>query len=451
MGTNVKSKGWIWRQRIGYGSADFACNLVWQMISLYLLFFYTDVMQLTPAAISILFLAIRFIDGITDLLMGILIDKTNTKWGKSRPYILFGAPLFALAAVLAFSVPDISMNGKIIYAYVTYFFLSLMYTVVNVPLSTILPTLTDDMNERTKLATSRTFFSLLGSTVVSYFALRWVNQFGDQKTGFRTVMIIFAVISVAVFMFTFFNTKEIYSVKAQKKASVPETLKSIVHNKYWRVFIVMHFFMWGGLFIESGAMVYYFTYNIGDAKLGTIVATMFSLMPVIGNFLSPIMTTKLQKRRVFQIGAIGRVIGMVIIFVAGKNIALLLVGAAITYAARGIMSTIYWVLQADPIDYEEYRSGISASGTICALNGFAGKVWQALAGSLSAVLLGMTGYVGSASVQTAGALNAIRLLYLVIPTIFLIGSAVTMQFYKLDDELPEIMKELEKRRNNVTE
>lgn len=449
MSTNTKSKSWIWRQRIGFGSADFACNLIWQTISLYLLFFYTDVMQLPAAAISFLFLGIRCIDGLTDMIMGIIIDKTKTRWGKSRPYVLFGAPLFALAAFLAFTVPDISTNGKVAYAYVTYFFLSLMYTVVNVPLSSILPALTDDMEERTKLATSRTFFSLLGSTVVSYFALRWVAALGNgsQQKGFQIVMGIFGVIACAVLIFAFFNTREINPVEAEKKTSVKETLLSLLKNKYWKIFIGMHFFMWGGLFLETGVMVYYFKYNLGSEELSTVAATIFSLVPVVGNFLVPVLARKMSKKAIMQIGSLGRVVGMVIVFFAGNSVPVVLAGMVVTSVARGLMSTIYWAIQADPIDYGEYETGISASGTICAVNGFCGKLWMALAGSLSAAVLGAAGYVGSADIQTASALAAIKIMYIVVPSVFLIGVVVVMHFYDLDEKMPSIMKELENRRN----
>ena len=160
-------KKFLYRQRFGYGMGDFACNLIWQVISLYLLYFYTDVMKLNAAAIATMFVVCRVIDGITDVLVGFAIDKTRTKWGKSRPWFLFGAIPFALSAFLAFSVPNISPNGKLIYAYVTYIFLSFMYTVVNIPLASILPALTDDMNERTVLATWRKFMAFMGSTIVS--------------------------------------------------------------------------------------------------------------------------------------------------------------------------------------------------------------------------------------------------------------------------------------------
>ena len=133
------SKSFLYRQRLGYGLGDFACNLIWQVISLYLLYFYTDVVHLGAKSIAVMFMICRVSDAITDVLVGFAIDKTKTRWGKSRPWFLFGAVPFAVAAFLAFSVPDISPDGKLLYAYATYIFLSFMYTVVNIPLASILP------------------------------------------------------------------------------------------------------------------------------------------------------------------------------------------------------------------------------------------------------------------------------------------------------------------------
>ena len=150
------------------------------MISLYLLYFYTNVMHLNAGAVSIKFLVTKFIDGVSDLIVGYLIDKTNTRWGKSRPWILFGAIPFGVTAVLAFSVPDIGQTGMLIYAYVTYILLSTSYTIVNIPMASILPALSENPHERTVLASCRTFFSSVGSTVVSAFALTLVDKPGQQ-------------------------------------------------------------------------------------------------------------------------------------------------------------------------------------------------------------------------------------------------------------------------------
>ncbi len=232
-----KVKIGLWRQRIGYGSSDFACNLIWQMISLYLLYFYTNVMHLNAGAVSVMFLVTKVIDGISDLIVGFLIDKTNTKWGKSRPWILFGAVPFGVAAVLAFSVPDIGQTGMLIYAYITYILLSTAYTVVNIPMASILPALSEDPHERTVLASCRTFFSSIGSTVVSAFALTLVDKFGNgnEALGFRIVMMIFGVVGCLVFFFCFFNTKERVTIK-QEKVSLKANISCLLHNKPWKLF-----------------------------------------------------------------------------------------------------------------------------------------------------------------------------------------------------------------------
>ena len=198
-----KVKIGLWRQRIGYGSSDFACNLIWQMISLYLLYFYTNVMHLNAGAVSVMFLVTKVIDGISDLIVGFLIDKTNTRWGKSRPWILFGAIPFGVAAVLAFSVPNIGQTGMLIYAYVSYILLSTAYTIVNIPMASILPALSEDPHERTVLASCRTFLFLCGFYCSKCICPdTWLinSETVTKHLDFRIVMMIFGVIGCLVFL-----------------------------------------------------------------------------------------------------------------------------------------------------------------------------------------------------------------------------------------------------------
>lgn len=271
----------IWKQRIGYGVSDFACNLIWQMISLYLLYFYTDVMSLSAKSIAFMFVVTRFIDGGTDLLIGYCIDHTRTRWGKSRPYFLFGAIPFALFAVLAFSVPDISQSGKLIYAYVTYIGLSFTYTVVNIPMASILPSLTTDTQERTALSTTRKFFAFLGSTVVSSTALKLVDSLGkgSEALGFRIVMIIFGFIGCLLFFFTFATVKERVNTAAES-VSLKESLMSLGKNKPWLIFALNIIFMWTGFFLQTSAIVYYYTAVIGSKELSVTIATIMSIVPM---------------------------------------------------------------------------------------------------------------------------------------------------------------------------
>lgn len=442
----VTVKRQIWQQRIGYGASDFACNLIWQMISLYLLYFYTDVMNLNGTSIAFMFVVCRFIDAGTDLLIGYCIDKTHTRWGKSRPYFLFGAAPFAIFAVLAFSVPDISPTGKLIYAYITYIGLSFMYTVVNIPMASILPSLTANTEERTALSTSRKFFAFLGSTVVSATALNLVDRFGNgsEALGFRIVMIVFGIIGCLIFCFTFATVRERVTTTATK-ATLGESLKSLGKNKPWLIFALNIIFMWGGFFIQTGAIVFYYTAVIGSRTLSVTIATIMSIVPMFANFLVPALAKRLGKRNLYVSAATVQLAGLILIWIAGMNQPLILIGAVITALGYGIKESIYFSMQADPVDYGEWKTGVNTAGSLSAINGFLGKVAQAAAGGISGLLLAWGSYEGGAAVQTANALTAIKTIYLYIPMVMIVCSIVTMLFYNLDKIYPEIKAELEKR------
>mgnify|MGYP002508440259 FL=1 len=441
-------KGALYRQRFGYGMGDFACNLIWQVISLYLLYFYTDIMKLNAAAIAAMFVVCRVIDGVTDLLVGYAIDKTRTRWGKSRPWFLFGAIPFALAAFLAFSVPDISPDGKLAYAYVTYIFLSFMYTVVNIPLASILPALTDDMNERTVLATWRKFLAFLGSTIVSATALTMVELIGrgNEGLGFRVVMGIFGVIGCICFFLTFLLVRETNLQESEKSATLKETITSLTHNTPWKLFALNILFQWTGYFIQSSALVYYYKYYVGSTAMSSLIATIMTMVPMVANLTVPFLAKRMGKRNLYSASAGVQLAGLVMILIANLQTIGIVCGAFITALGYGIKESIYFSMQADPVDYGEWKTGIQAAGTLSSVNGFLGKVAQAAAGGISGLLLAWGKYDSAAAVQTAEALMAIKAMYIYIPLILLICSLVTMAFYHLDKQFPEIQAELEQRR-----
>lgn len=442
------SRQFLYKQRFGYGMGDFACNLIWQVISLYLLYFYTDVMGLSPAAIAAMFIVCRILDAITDVLVGFAIDKTKSKWGKSRPWFLFGALPFALAAFLAFSVPDISPQGKLIYAYVTYIFLSFMYTVVNIPLASILPAMTDDVNERTVLATWRKFFAFLGSTIVSATALTMVQVVGkgNEALGFRIVMGIFGIIGCLCFFLTFALVRENNLPKEEKKATLKATASSLAQNTPWKLFALNILFMWTGYFLQSSALIYYYKYYIGSTALSSLVATLMTMIPMAANLTVPFLAKRLGKRNLYSSAAAVQLLGLLVILFADKNTTIILAGAVISACGYGIKESIYFSMQADPVDYGEWKTGIQAAGTLSSINGFLGKVAQAIAGGVSGLLLAWGSYSDGAAVQTANALFAIKSMYLYIPIILLICSIATMSFYKLDRQFSEIQKELAARK-----
>jgi len=439
-----------WRQRIGYGSADFACNLIWTMISLYLLYFYTDVMKLNPTEVGLMFIITRFIDAGADLIVGYCIDRTKSKWGKSRPYFLFGAVPFAIFAMLTFSVPDISHSGKLLYAYITYIGLSIMYSLINIPLSSILPSLTADMEERTVLSTTRMFFGFVGASVVSATTLKLVTLFGSGNDilGFRLVMILFGIIGLVIFLFTFLNVREI-ELPVVKKITLKESIASLGENKPWLIFALNIVFMWSGYFLQTSAIVYYYKVFIGNTDLSVLVATLMTIIPVIVNFSVPCLA-KIGKRNLFVISSVVQLIGIVIIWIANISYSIILAGVICTAIGQGVKTSIYFSMQADPVDYGEWKTGINTTGIQNAINGFIGKVCMAITGGVSGFLLDWGKYQAGLVTQTENALLAIKCMYLYVPMVLIICSIITISFYNLDKILPKI-KEENKGRNIVNE
>lgn len=417
------------------------------MISLYLLYFYTNVMHLNAGAVSIMFLVTKFIDGVSDLIVGYLIDKTNTRWGKSRPWILFGAIPFGVTAVLAFSVPDIGQTGILIYAYVTYILLSTSYTIVNIPMASILPALSENPHERTVLASCRTFFSSVGSTVVSAFALTLVDKFGNgnEALGFRIVMIIFGVIGCLVFFFCFFNTKERVMVQAEK-VSLKANISCLLHNGPWKLFALNIVWFFGGYVIQASAVIYYFTYVVQNTSMVQIVATITTLVPIVTNLLAPFFVKLTSKRNLMIGGSAVHAGGLLIIFFGGTNVPVLIGGAVVAAAGYGLKGSMHFAMQPDPVDYGEWKSGVNTAGTLSAVNGFIGKVGMAIASSIGAALLQFGGFDAALSVQSATAQSYITTMYIWVPIVMNIATIITMMFYNLDKIYPQIIKELDERR-----
>ncbi len=433
------------RIRIGYGAGDMACNLVWQMITLYLMYYYTDVYGLAAAQVSLLFLLTRFVDGFTDILMGLMIDKTNTKWGKSRPWFLVGAIPFCLLAILAFYVPDIGDAGKLVYAYITYIGLSCAYTMVNIPLASILPSLTSSAEERTILVSFRMVMAAIGGTVVSVMTMPLVNTLGggDAQKGFFYTMIIFALVAASLFFFTFTSVEETVEIE-KADITVKESFQALKGNKPWFIFAINIIFMWGSVFMMQGALIYYYTYNVGKPALAGTVAGMLTFVPVFASIATPFFTNRMKKKSVYMLASTINFLGFIIIFFAANNVTGILIGALILSFGYGLRQAVYFSMQADPVDYGEYKTGISAAGIQSSINGFLGKVTLALAGCMTSILLATSGYVANSS-QSQAALTAIQASYLIIPAILVIGSMIVMSFYKLDDIYPQIREELDKR------
>lgn len=433
-------------QRIGYGVSDIACNFVWMMMSTYLMIFYTDVFGISAGIVGTIMMLTRVLDAFTDVGMGILVDKTNTKWGKSRPYFLYGAIPFGIAAVAMFTVPSFSMNGKIIYAFVTYFLMSCAYTMVNIPMASILPSITSDSKERSILITYRMVFACIGSTIVTTFTLPLVKVLGngDRAQGYFYTMIIYGTIAAILFLVTFATVKERVrpeSTNNKERMSFKE-VKGVLNLPLILLFTM--YFMNGIMNTMRGsAITYFFTYNLGNESLLTLLGIgTFAGLPMTLSL--PFLTQKLGKRNCVVLGSIIAIAGQLLTTV--NDFITLAIGLVIFALGTNLITGTLFTMQPDIIDYTEYKSGKNFSGIISSLFGFLAKFGMGISSAIFGAMLSFGGYVDGAT-QSSSALSSIYIGYCWIPILTFILTIVLCFFYNLDSKMPSIQKDLEEKYN----
>lgn len=437
----------IWKSRIGYGVAELAGNLLFQMMSSYLMIFYTDVFGIGVLVAGSIIMVTRFIDAITDVAMGMIVDRTNTKWGKSRPYFLFGAIPFGLISVATFTVPALGENDKIIYAFVTYIALSCAYTVVNIPLTTILPSLTSDAQERTILVTVRMICSMIGATIVTTFTTPLVDFFGaaDQARGYFITILIYAIVAVGLFFFTFKNTEEKVRVAVQNGEKRDMKGDFQAFQPQCIIFILMSFFYFAVFAFRSTAIVYYFKYNLMREDLVPMIGVLGTLsgLPVL--LVLPYITGKLGKRNSVITGAVIYIVGTLLMFIGVNSIPAIMIGLVATGCGMYLMQGTVFAISPDAIDYCEYKSGRSIAGMVTAIQGFSVKLSIGVSGFIVGKILDATGYVENQA-QTAQALMGIRISFLWIPIVISLIVIAMSMIYKLDRQMPDIQTELARQR-----
>lgn len=448
MNTTNLSKKFLWRQRIGFGISDYACNLAYLMVNTYLLIFYTDVAGIAPAAASFMFLITKFVDAGTDYLVGALVDRTNTKMGRNRPWMLAGAPVLAIGMVLVFTTPDWSVSGKLAWAYITYIIFSFGYTLVNIPMGSILPTLSADPVERTNIVTSRTIFSNLGSLTSASMALWLIDKLGhgNQAVGYRNTNIVFGLIVVVIMLICVASIREINPAPEVKKSSIIKDMGFLINNKPYMLMLAYTFFLFVGYLGMFASIAYYFKYIVGNEMLTSVAVTIATIFPIISMLLAAKMNSRMTKRNISNLGCAIQILGFVVIYLAGANPTMVYVGMAVMGFGMGFRQNMFFSMLADTVDYGEWKNGKSLAGTQTAVSGFVNKVASAAATGVVGMLLTWGAYDGTAAVQTASANQAIVLAFVAVPIVCNILSMVVMFFYDLDKNYAEIKKTIDERR-----
>lgn len=438
-----------WGKRIGYGIGDLGCNLVFSTMASYLMVFYTDVFGITAAAAGTMMLVTKFIDALTDTGIGLIVDRTHTKWGQGRPYFLLGAVPFAIFTFLTFYIPDLGSTGKLVWAYVTYCLLCTAYTVVNIPLNTIVPRLTSDIHERDVLVSTRMVCAMAGTAIVMSITAPLVKFFGNgsEARGYLVTMTIYGIAAMLIFFVTFASTEEVIPPSvSQKHTSVIEDFHGLT-GQAWILFL-LNLFYFSLYVVRSTTVIYYFKYNLGRSEWLSLVGILGILSGLPMLLLLPSLEKKFSKRNLMFFSIALYIAGDLLIFVGRNSAFCLLAGLVITGLGIYGIFGITFAMQPDVIDYSEYKKNASVSGLIAAFQGFFVKGGMGLTSFIIGVFLKNGGYVANA-VQTEKALSYIEICFIWIPIVLCVLIAVLTYFYKLDGIRNEMTVELESRRSKM--
>ncbi|MEF9889339.1 MFS transporter [Citrobacter sp.] len=432
------------KEKIGYGMGDAGSCMIWSVLALYLTWFYTDVYGLDPAIVGTLFLVIRVFDAFSDPVMGAICDRTRTRWGKFRPWLLWMAVPFGLGAVLMFTTPDLSMNGKIIYAWITYLVMSLIYTAINIPYCSVAGVITLNPKERMGCLSWRFFLNGLATLIVSSSILPLTDWLGDgsRASGFQLTMMIMGGAATLMFLFCFFSIKErVVSIKTNE--TLRKDLKDIIKNDQWLLMITITFLNVFPAFIRGAVTIYYATY-VMQASVGFI--TFFMALGVACNMLGSViakpLTDRFDKIKLFRIiNIILGILSFALWFVDPHSLTPLLALFIVINILHLIQSgPILWAMMSDVDDYGDWKLGKRLTGISFAGNLFMLKMGLAVAGAIVAWILSYTGYIANKSQQNTQALQGIIMMFSLLPMVSYFLSAWIVRYFKLNDTFLEKIK-----------
>jgi GPH family glycoside/pentoside/hexuronide:cation symporter len=439
------------KEKIGYSVGDTASNFFFQIFVLFLMYYYTDVFGLPAAAVGTMLLITRIWDAVNDPMMGMIADRTNTRWGKFRPYLAFCALPFAIIGVLTFITPGFSTTGKLIYAYITYTMMMMIYTAINVPYSALMAVITPNSMERTELSSFRFVAAFIGAFVVQSTTMKLVEYFGggNEAAGWRFTIGLFAGLAFLLFFVTFFTTKERVYPPRDQKTDFRKDLKDLFTNKPWLLIAGATVFQLTYIVMRGSSIPYYFKYYIQEQNidfLGSalnlsvpdLISSFFfsgTLATILGAILTKWFTNIFDKKNTYS-GSLIISSGLCIFYMllTPYNIILIYILNILLSFFVGIVSVLQWAIYTDTADYSEWKNGRRATGLVMSASLFALKLGLSLGGAIVGWVLAYYGFIANQN-QTPEALNGIVLLVSLFPAIIGILGGALMLFYPLTNKM----------------
>ena len=439
-----------WKEILSFAVGDAGCNLVWTTVGSYLTLYYTDSVGLAAATIGTMMLLARLLDGISDIVMGSIIDRTHTRWGKARPWILWSAIPMGLGMVLMFSIPaSMGYGGKLLFACCTYLLMSaVIYTACNLSYNTLLSLAAPDPKDRVTMSSIRFFLTMCTVLFINYNCNNFVSKFG--WTG---MSLIFGGVAIVLLLITFLGTKErvnaqqnTSAAKAEEKVSVGTSFKLLFQNKYFILLTLVFVLNYTILGVNNGLRIYFARDVIGNAGLMGTLTLCFILPKLVGNLAYPYINKLLGKWKSMMLGYFLELAGVLYMAFAPASF----MNAAIGLVLLGIGGIPHnaglFAMVADVIDYGEYKTGIRLDGLTNSSASFGMKVGAGLGSAIVGWGLAWAAYDGSLAAQTAQTVAGIKSVFTLVPAVLIIAGIICLFFCNVDKVYPEVHAALEAKR-----
>ncbi len=457
------------KEKFAYGFGDLASVLYWQTFMLYFTYFYTDVFLIPASVAATMFLVSRIWDGVNDPMMGMIADRTKTKWGKFRPYLLWICVPFALMGVLTFTVPDFGMTGKIIWAYVTFILIMMLYTAINIPYTALMGVISPDSNERTSVSSIKFIFAFAAGIIVSATLLPMTKTLGggNDAQGWQYTFMIYGVAAVIFFLIAFKGTRERVLPPKSQKMSVKQDLKDLFSNKPWLILLAATITFILFVAVRGSVTVHYFKYIIGEQTLklpflGTdtygfeaitsAYNTIGQISSLIGALIVSWFAKKIGKKNAFYVLFIMAIFSTgILYFLTAEQLGLIFFFQITGSISGGPLSVLLWAMYADTADYGEWKNNRRSTGLVFSASTMSQKFGWAFGAFVALTLMSQVGFQPNTD-QSADSIHGLKLLFSIIPAAVGVLSMIVLIFYPLTDKkVKEMSYDLEIRRKELGE
>lgn len=448
------------RETLCFSGGEMGTNMLFAVMSAYLLVYYTNYAHIDAGMVGTIMLVSKFIDAVSDVAMGYIQERFAKPGAKARPWIKRMVIPYAIAAVIMFSVPELtSTTSQGLYVFLTYNLFCTLYTMIVIPYTSLQALITRNEKDRENTSVLRSIFNTVASTIVNSFTMTFINMAGDTKRSWTIVIACYALISLIAYALCYFNTKErVMEDPSEKKEEkdanqlgLIEGLKLVVKNKYWIICTFNGIFAAAVIALNMGSMYYFMAYVCGKPQAVPVVGFLLSMPMLVLIPLSKPIVAKIGIRSGLMAGLTVMSLGRIIVWVGGSSSLLAIYAGSLLFAVGCSTQWCSYPLLCNTVEYGEWKNGLRQEGLIMSANSFGSKFGSAFGTALCSWVLAWTGYDGAAEVQSASALTGITIVYVILPIVLNVLCIFVLSFYKLEKEYPTILKELDERKKTTQE